>query len=358
MINPGFKLNYTWDNSLIADPECEWSVYGGCEDAIPLHWSQGKLLWGEKKIVYKTVKKAFNSSSTSETDSESEDEDSEDSHRRQSLSSKRKESVISPNVPKNIVYKHKKTVYWISDCTSDRKNIISFFTTRKSAANFLSKQKPRNAKSLILTAPSLHASLFDGEGRESLSVNCLQQSTQWFLFVNDVWRYLGKELSSVLEIAFTKGLKNYSYKGYFKVDFKQMTSSSPIFASLKRVVIPACSVMLEKTSDKRGSFSLSSIEIQLRSGGKIVGACKNLHLDLQNISTMKKLRKVDLSLESLYYEKSGKQEHLNMSKAAKILDFGGKLLDLESVNLYEFTLILHEVETYSRYKDVVVINEI
>ena len=217
LLNPGCMINYTWDNGMKESPKCLWSVYG-CEEAYVIECSPGKVLWGETKIVYKTVKKAFNSSSTSETDTDSEDETSDNDLRRQSLSSKRKAS-ISQIATKNIVCKHKKTIYWISNCSSSEKTTVSFFTTRKAATSFLEKQKPKNSNSIFLSVPSLHLSIFDKILKENISLHCPPQSTQWYIFVHESWRYLGLEISNALEVAYANELRTFNYKGYFKVKF-------------------------------------------------------------------------------------------------------------------------------------------
>ena len=196
-------------------PICLWSVYG-CDETFKLQYSPGKILWGETKLVYKTVKKAFGSSSTSETDTDTEEESSDNDLRRQSLSSKRKASV-SQIAPKNIVCKHKKTVYWISNGTSSEKTTLSFFTTRKSATSYLEKQQPENSTSIFISMPSIHLSVFDKMMRETVSLDCLPQPTQWYILVHESWRYLGLEISTALELAYAKELKTYNYKGYFKV---------------------------------------------------------------------------------------------------------------------------------------------
>ena len=173
----------------------------------------GHLSCGEEKIVYKTVRKSYSSSSTSDTDSDSDSEKNE-----KKKCSKKKMSVSSANIPQNIVYKHRKTIFWITDNTQNtNKTIVSFFTTRKAATKCFSKLMKKKGINFIFTLPSAHFSFLNNNQCETHSVNVLPQTPQWHLLVNESWRYLGWELSSALEVAFQKGFQGYTFGQYFKV---------------------------------------------------------------------------------------------------------------------------------------------
>ena len=63
---------------------------------------------------------------------------------------------MSSSVAQNIIYKHKKTVYWINDNFSASKTVVSFYTTRKAAMRqynirIAAGQKTNN---LVISAPS------------------------------------------------------------------------------------------------------------------------------------------------------------------------------------------------------------
>ena len=217
LLSPGHQLDYSWDNNVTEQPRCVWTVYGGCDQPLSLNYQPGHLLWGEEKILYKTIRKLENLSTS---DSESSDCDgSEDDGRRGSVVSRKKNSVTSPSVPQNIVYKHKKTIFWISDSLSSReKTSVYFLTSRKLAVRQLRRLREKEAGwNLQMSGPGLHLSLFSEGGEESLSLSCPRQPPQWSLLINNSWRYLGLELSSAIEVASRSGLPELEVKNIFKV---------------------------------------------------------------------------------------------------------------------------------------------
>ena len=131
---------------------------------------------------------------------------------------KKKCQATASDVPTNIVYKHKKTVYWITDnSTNTEKTSISFFSTKKAATkhkNNITKMKNFN---FILTGPSAHLSILNEMLAESFSLNILSESPQWYLLVNNSWKYLGWELSSAIEVAFENGLSGFSFNKFIQV---------------------------------------------------------------------------------------------------------------------------------------------
>ena len=216
LLNPGHQLHYTWDNNRVEQPQCLWTVYGGCDQPFHLKYLPGRVLWGEERVVYKTIRKSYNSS----TDSESSDSDSEVESRRGSFVSRKKTSVSSPSVPQNIVYKHKKTVFWISDSTSQRTSVY-FLTSRKLAARQLRRLTSNEGGSLQVSIPGLHVSVLDEVGEERLSVASPRLVPQWSLLLNNRWRYLGLELSAAIEVASRRGLPGLSIKDVLKVRDKE-----------------------------------------------------------------------------------------------------------------------------------------
>ena len=191
-----------------------WTVYGGSDDPCTLRHSAGEITWGEERIVYKTIKKSF-SSSTSDTDSD-EDEDSAKERRKQRG---RISIATSTSVPQNIVYKHKKTVYWIADSfTQPSKTTVYFYTTRKAAMKHFNRIGAKRSSKIVISAPSANCSFFDDNLFEKFSVQCPPQTAQWFILINDSWRYFGWELSAALEVAYRKGLLGINFENNMKVD--------------------------------------------------------------------------------------------------------------------------------------------
>ena len=222
LLSPGHQLDYSWDNNTAEVPSCVWTVYGGCDQPLTLNYRAGCLLWGEEKIVYKTIRKLENLSSTSDSESSDCEGSEEEKMRRGSVVSRKKNSVTSPSVPQNIVYKHKKTIFWISDSLScPEKTSVTFLTSRKLAVRQL-RQTRREAGeagwSLQLSGPGLSLSLLGEErGEERLSLSGPRQPPQWSLLMNNSWRYLGLELSAAIEVARRAGLPGLELKNIFKV---------------------------------------------------------------------------------------------------------------------------------------------
>ena len=214
LLSPGHELHYTWDNNRAEDPQCLWTVYGGCDQPFNLKYQTGKVLWGEERVVYKTIRKSYSSSSDSES-SDSEGSDLET--RRDSLVSRKKSSVSSPSVPQNIVCKHKKTVFWISDSSIFEKTSVYFLTSRKAAARQLRRLVGGRGGSLQVSVPGLHLSVYSEEGEERLSVAAPRLVPQWSLMINNSWRYLGLELSAAIEAASLRGLPGLNINNIFKV---------------------------------------------------------------------------------------------------------------------------------------------
>ena len=189
-----------------------WTVYGGSGEPCTLRHTPGELTWGEEKLEYKTIKKSF-SSSTSDTESD-EDTDENQSKRRG-----RRSIVKSTSVPQNIVYKHKKTVYWIADSfTQPSKTSVYFYTTRKAAMKYHKRIGGKRTRKMIISSPSANIFVFDNNLFEKFSVHCSPQTPQWFLSINDSWRYFGWEISAALEVAYQKGQPNVNFDNYLKVN--------------------------------------------------------------------------------------------------------------------------------------------
>ena len=188
-----------------------WTVYGGSEESYTLRHAPGEITWGEERVVYKTIKKSF-SSSTSDTDS---DEDSAEERRKQ----RGRMSIATNNsVPQNIIYKHKKTVHWITDSFSQpSKTSVYFYTTKKAAMKHLNRIGAKRTCKIIISAPSVNSSFFDDNLFEKFSIQCPPQTPQWFISINDSWRCLGWEMSAALEVAFQKGLLGVNFDKFLKV---------------------------------------------------------------------------------------------------------------------------------------------
>ena len=103
--------------------------------------------------------------------------------------------------------------------------------------------------------------LLDG-GRQVGAVRLEPVGAHWFLLVHGSWRFLGTELSSLIEAAVGRGDTSLVLPGYLKVDLKMMTATSPLYAPLKRVQLPA----LTSSIKKRGavnSCKLASTRLRL-----------------------------------------------------------------------------------------------
>ena len=256
LVNPGMALNYTWDNSVSRQCQVQWMVYGSEEEAVTLKTSPGKVLWGEEKIIHRVVRNRR--SQTSSSDTESDDE--EDSlPAKTSIRSSASQNKIHPQ---NVVYKTKKSVYWISSGQEGREHYtIYFYTSRKAAASQLSSLLGQPARSLLVSCQSLRLSLISS-GRQVGAVLLEPPGVQWFLLVHGSWRCLGAEVAALIETALHRGEYSLFLPGFIKLDLKQMTSTSPFFAPLKRVQLPAVTCLV-KMKDLATTVKLAVARLRL-----------------------------------------------------------------------------------------------
>ena len=133
-----------------------------------------------------------------------------------------KMSIATNNsVPQNIIYKHKKTVHWITDSFSQpSKTSVYFYTTKKAAMKHLNRLGAKKTSKIIISAPSANSSFFDDNLFEKFSLQCPPQTPQWFISINDSWRCFGWEMSAALEVAFQKGLPGVNFDKFLKVGNK------------------------------------------------------------------------------------------------------------------------------------------
>ena len=93
-------------------------------------------------------------------------------------------------------------------------------------------------RNLLVCLDSLRLCLVD-RGKEVGRLGLEPPGVQWFLLINGSWRFLGLELSALLEVGLDRGDTALVLPSYLKVDLKQMTTTSPLFAPLRRVQVPA-----------------------------------------------------------------------------------------------------------------------
>ena len=290
LVNPGMSLNYTWDNTQRCQPGVQWMVYGAEEEAVTLHTSPGQVLWGEEKVVHRVVRSRR--SQTSSSDTESEDEDLDNSP----VKIFSKSSSSSKIQPQNIIYKTKKSVYWITHGEEGTDNYkVFFYTSRKTAARQLSCLLTKTTRNLLVCLHSLSLCLMD-QGRQVGSVLLEPPGVQWHLLVHGTWRFLGEEISSLIETALTRGDTSLLLPGILKVDLKQMTSTSPLYAPLKRVRLPAITSMVKVSRDVlTAKLALTRLRLETQSGHAVSVIKPFLHLKRFRSQDINQLDYVDLS---------------------------------------------------------------
>ena len=133
-----------------------------------------QVLWGEEKIIHRVVR-TLKGGSTSGSDSDS-DSDSEDkvNIRRNSVSSRKvnlfchmlnlntnQNMQVANNLqPQNVVYKTRKSVYWITHNNEEHAHTsVFFYTARKSAVKQLSSLLAKTTTNLAICLQSLNFSL-------------------------------------------------------------------------------------------------------------------------------------------------------------------------------------------------------
>ena len=261
LVNPGMALNYTWDNSVSQQCQVQWMVYGSEEEAVTLKTSPGKVLWGEEKVIHRVVRNRRSQTSSSDTES---DDDEDGSLAKTSIRSSASQNQIHPQ---NVVYKTKKSVYWISRGQEGKEHFtVYFYTSRKAAAGQLSSLLGQPARSLLVSCQSLRLSLISS-GRQVGAVLLESPGVQWFLLVHGSWRCLGAEVAALIETARHRGENSLLLPGFIKLDLKQMTSTSPFFAPLKRVQLPAVTSLVKlRYSATTVKLAVARLRLETSSG--------------------------------------------------------------------------------------------
>ena len=187
--------------------------------------------------------------STSTSDSDSDSEDGQNI-RRHSVSSRKvhtfhvgkclihtcDEQVVSVTRPQNVVYKTKKCVQWITRNNEENGHTdVFFYTARKAAVKQLSALLARSTANIIVCLHSLSFSLVRtvsheihfhcdqniqiNKGKEFGLLSIDSPGAQWSLLVNGSWRYLGSELSALIETAWQNGEAALNAAHFLKVCF-------------------------------------------------------------------------------------------------------------------------------------------
>ena len=147
------------------------------------------------------------------------------------------EQVVSVTRPQNVVYKTKKCVYWITRNNEENGHTdVFFYTARKAAVKQLSTLLARSTANIIVCLQSLSFSLVVtimnethfhcdqyiqiNKGKEFGLLSIDSPGAQWSLLVNGSWRYLGSELSALLETAWQNAEAALNAANFLKVHFQ------------------------------------------------------------------------------------------------------------------------------------------
>ena len=159
------------------------------------------------------------------------------------------------------------------------------------------------------------------KGKEFGLLSIESPGAQWSLLVNGSWRYLGSELSALLETAWQNGeaalnaahflkvcfiilyYKENTRKLNFQVDLKQMTSTSPIYAPIKRVSIPAVTTSM-KLQERRVTvkLALSNLKIQTNSGQVMYVEKPYMQVKKFLSNDWRTIENMDLEIERIHFD--------------------------------------------------------
>ena len=294
LLNPGMTLNYTWDNCISSSSQIQWMVYGSEEEPFALKTSAGKVLWGEEKVVHRVVRSRRSQTSSSDTESEGE-EGTKESPMKKTF--ERCTSLSSQNSNQNVVYRTKKSVYWISHGSENKDRFkVFFFTSRKTAARQLSSLMSMRRQNVLLCLHSLQLCLWD-EDKHVGSIGLEPAGAQWFILVHGTWRYLGTELSTLIEAGVEKGDPCLVLPNFLKVDLKLMTTTSPLYAPLKRVLLPAVTASMKQQGDVLvAKLAITRLHLETLSGRAVSVIRPYLQMRCQDNRSWKDLDEVDLSM--------------------------------------------------------------
>ena len=316
LLNPGMVLNYTWDNCIGSTSQVQWMVYGSEEEPFALKISPGKVLWGEERVVHRVVRSRKSQTSSSDTESEGEGE----KEYPVKNTFERCTSLSSHNSVQNVVYRTKKSVYWISQGQGgenrDRFKIF-FYTSRKTAARQLSSLMATKGRSLLVCLHSLRVCFLDS-GKHVGSMGLEPAAPQWFILVHGTWRYLGAELSILIEAGLEKGDAILQLPGFLKVDLKMMTTTSPLYAPLKRVHLPAVTASMKQHADVlTAKLALTRLNLETLSGRAVSIMKPYLQLRWLENHSWREVEEVDLSAGGVNVRVENLQDCVLMKKMAK-----------------------------------------
>ena len=293
LLNPGMALNYTWDNCIGSPSQVQWMVYGSEEEPFTLKTSAGKVLWGEEKVIHRVVRSRR--SQTSSSDTESEGEDTKESPVKKTF--EKCTSVSSQNSVQNIVYRTKKSVYWITHGSENKDRFkVFFYTSRKTAARQLSSLMSMKRQSLLVCLHSLRLCFLD-KGKHVGSMGIESAGAQWFILVHGTWRYLGTELSTLIEAGLEKGDPVLHLPGLLKVDLKLMTTTSPLYAPLKRVHLPAVTASMKQQGDVlTAKLALTRLHLETLSGRAVSILRPYLQIKYLDNHSWREMEELELSV--------------------------------------------------------------
>ena len=174
----------------------------------------------------------------------------------------------------------RKSIFWLTyHNRATKQTHVTFFTSRKA----LNRQKGHLASqtpcmSLAFMVYNLAATWFNTEGQESARVSAEFGTTSWLIFVNGEWKHLGEEISSILEINYTRSILTVSIKGYLQFDLKSMCIVAPLYATLKRLKLP--SVITEfKLQGRQRSLEFGASAIAYTNNGNQLFKMEDFRLE-------------------------------------------------------------------------------
>ena len=314
LLNPGMALNYTWDNCIGSPFQVQWMVYGSEEEPFTLKTSAGKVLWGEEKVIHRVVRSRRSQTSSSDTESEGEDCTKESPVKK---TFEKCRSLSSQNSMQNIVYRTKKSVYWITHGSENKDRFkVFFYTSRKMAARQLSSLMAMKRQSLLVCLHSLRLCFFD-QGKHVGSMGMEPAGAQWFILVHGTWRYLGAELSTLIEAGLEKGDPTLQLQGLLKVDLKLMTTTSPLYAPLKRVHLPAVTASVKQQGDiLTAKLALTRLHLETLSGRAVSILRPYLQLRCLDNHSWREIEEVELSVGGVNIRVENLQDSVLMKRMA------------------------------------------
>merc|ERR1711892_400659 len=142
----------------------------------------------------------------------------------------------------------------------------------------LSSSLMSRSKRFALSLMSLSLSLIDG-GKEVGQICAKPSKKFWSILVNGSWRFLGTELSVLLDVALHCKEQYLIIENIINADLKTMSVTFPIYAQLKRVSVPSISAILV-TNPEEISLKMAALEMNFNILSKEVMTIKSPYLQM------------------------------------------------------------------------------